>query len=186
MYHPEIKGLQCFLGKSTFSTPDGKRYSYREYPAPKNIVRKTGIATSFSPPEIKNYVVQGTGGEFAKAAMWLAVRAFYARENFGGLALLVNQVHDAVYVDSHKDVFGEASALLHACMEEASTLIEQRFNWRIDAPVPSETNAGSSMYEEKECPEMVDNWDEKVLNFKSEIRELYLKGYVPLIEREAA
>lgn len=186
VYHPEIKGLQCFIGKSTFSTPDGKRYSYREYPAPKNIVRKTGISTSFSPPEIKNYVVQGTGGEFAKAAMWLAVRAFYARENFGGLALLVNQVHDAVYVDSHKDVFAEASALLHACMEEASTLIEQRFNWRIDAPVPSETNAGSSMYEEKECPELIDNWDERVLNFKSEIRELYLKGYVPLIEREAA
>ena len=80
--------------------------------------------------------------------MWLSVRAFYARKNFGGKALLVNQVHDAVYVDADAAAAKEAATLLHACMEGASDFISFLFKWDIPIPVPSDTTWGDSMMDE--------------------------------------
>ncbi|MFJ3055041.1 hypothetical protein [Herbaspirillum sp. NPDC087042] len=109
---------------------------------------KKGVHRSFKPTEFKNYEVQGTGGEFAKAAMYLSVLAFYHYKNFDGLALLVNQVHDAEYGDFHKSVAVKAAALLHVCMEEASTFIEWWFKWKLPLGVPSDTVMGKNMGEE--------------------------------------
>ncbi|WP_429498837.1 DNA polymerase [Robbsia andropogonis] len=145
--HPDVRGLTVHLGKSYSRTPDGKVYCYWESPSPKYMVDK-GTLTSFSPTEIKNYVVQGEGGEWAKAAMWLSIRAFYFYKNFDGLALLVNQVHDAEYGDFHKRVAAKAAALLHVCMEEASTLVEWWFKWELPIGVPSDTTWGASMMNE--------------------------------------
>jgi hypothetical protein len=74
--HPSVRGVMCSLGRSFASTPDGKVYSYMESPSPDYLVKK-GTFASFSPTEIKNYEVQGAGGEWAKAGLWLAVREFY-------------------------------------------------------------------------------------------------------------
>ncbi len=183
--HPEIKGLNVQLGRGWYSTPDGKKYSYMEYPAPAGVIKRGGSHGSFSPPEIKNYIVQGMGGEWAKAAMWLAVRAFYERDNFGGKALLVNMVHDAQYLDAHKDVMPEAAALLHAAMEAASEFMEQRFEMTVEAPVPSETNYGESMHQEIGCADLP-GFTEQVRKFRLEMRESYMNGYIPSFEKEAA
>lgn len=176
--HPEIPGVMCSLGRSTFRTPDGKLYSYQESPAPSYLVKR-GTLTSFSPTEIKNYVVQGTGGEWAKAAMWLCVRAFYARGNFGGLALLVNQVHDAVYTDAHHSVAFEAACLLHACMEAASDFMEYAFSWPIPIPVPSDTTWGRSMMDEDSIPRI----KEFARPLREQLRREYMGGYVPSFEK---
>ncbi len=146
--HPDIPGLQIQLGKGYSLTPDGKRYCYREHPSPKWLIERGKERAGFMPTEIKNYEVQGTGGEFAKAAMWLSVRAFYHYRNFDGLALLVNQVHDAEYADAHRKVRSKAAALLHVCMEEASTFMEWWFKWELPLGVPSDTVWGDSMAEE--------------------------------------
>lgn len=172
--HPDFPNIMCNLGKSTVRTPDGKLYSYLESPAPEYQVKR-GTFTSFSPTEIKNYEVQGEGGEFAKAAMWLAVRAFYKRRNFEHKALLVNQVHDANYADAHKDVAFEAAALLHACMEGASDLMEYMFKWEIPVPVPSDTSWGASMMDEKS----IDGVKERAAVYRQELRAEYMGGYVP-------
>ncbi|KDD18683.1 DNA-directed DNA polymerase [Bordetella bronchiseptica MBORD707] len=148
VHHPDIPGLQIQLGKGYSVTPDGKRYCYREHPSPKWLIERGKQRAGFMPTEIKNYEVQGTGGEFAKAAMWLSVRAFYHFRNFDGLALLVNQVHDAEYADAHKKVRSKAAALLHVCMEEASTFMEWWFKWGLPLGVPSDTVWGESMAEE--------------------------------------
>ena len=200
VHHPDVRGLSVCIGRGTYSTPDGKIYSYREYPAPASCIKRGGAHTSFSPPEIKNYIVQGTGGEWAKAAMWLAVRIFYRNKNFGGKALLVNMVHDAQYVDAHNDVRVEASVALHAAMEAASELMEQRFNWEVKAPVPSETNYGPSMYIEYPLHEDTVNeatgeviqlaickdFTERVREVRLELRKLYMNDYHPSFEQEAA
>lgn len=172
--HPEVPGVVCNLGKSSVRTPDGKLYSYRESPSPEYLVKR-GINTSFSPTEIKNYEVQGEGGEWAKAAMWLAVRAFYARKNFEHKALLVNQVHDAVYADAHPDAAFEAAALLHASMEAASDFMEWYFDWPVPVPVPSDTNWGDSMMEEKQIPGI----KERAKQLRAELRISYMDGYQP-------
>jgi DNA polymerase-1 len=178
--HPEIPGLMCQLGKGYSVTPDNKVYSYRESPAPAWLIKQGGHSSSFSPTEILNYEVQGTGGEWAKAAMWLAVRAFAARKNFDGKALLVNMVHDALYMDCHVDVLVEASALLHACMLGASVFFEYYFGWKIPVGVPSVTVHGDNMSQEKPFgPEFKD----RVAFYLGEIRKDYMGGYVAGFEK---
>lgn len=172
--HPEIPGVICNIGSSHFRTPDGKVYTYQEYPAPDYQVKR-GVTATFMPTEIKNYVVQGSGGEWSKAGMYLAVMAFYKRRNFGHLALLVNQCHDAVYSDAHNSVAFEAAALLHACMEGASDYMECKFKWHVPVPVPSDTSWGLSMMEEDAIPGI----KERAAMLRTELRTEYLGGYVP-------
>ena len=172
--HPEFPGVVCHLRESYYRTPDGKLYSYSEAPSPEYLVKK-GVTSSFSPTEIRNYVVQGAGGEWAKAAMWLSVRAFYARQNFGGLGLLVNQVHDAEYADADPSVAFEVACLLHACMEAASDFMEWWFKWPIPVPVPSDTSWGSSMMDE----DRIDGLKEHAAVLRTELRQQYMQGYVP-------
>lgn len=172
--HPTVPGVTCNLGRSFVRTPDGKLYSYIESPSPDYLCKK-GIFASFSPTEIKNYEVQGTGGEWMKAAMWLMVRAWYARKNFDGFSLLVNTVHDAAYTDSHKRVALEAAALLHACMEAASDFMAYWFNWDIPLPVPSDTTWGASMMEEKPVPGV----KELAAPLREQLRSRYMGGFKP-------
>jgi hypothetical protein len=119
--------------------------------------------------------VQGEGGEWAKAAMWLAVRYFYKNKNWGGFALLVNQVHDALYADARADVAEPAAIALHACMEGASDFMEHFFSWPLPLPVPSDTVMGANMMEEKSVPEV----RAKARPIRAELRDLYMKGYKP-------
>lgn len=172
--HPKVPGVICNLGSSYFRTPDGKVYTYQENPAPEYMVKR-GTTASFMPTEIKNYVVQGSGGEWAKAAMYLAVMAFYKRQNFGGRGLLVNQVHDATYADAHNDVAFEVAALLHACMEAASDYMEWRFKWHVPVPVPSDTSWGYSMMDE----DKIDGLKERAAVLRTELRKEYMGGYTP-------
>ena len=171
--HPDAPGVMCHIGVGSFRTPDGKLYSYTESPAPEYLVKR-GITASFSPTEIRNYVVQGTGGEWAKAGMYLAVRAFYRDKNFGGLALLVNTVHDAVYTDADATVAFEAAALLHACMEGASDYMAWVFKWALPLAVPSDTSWGASMMDEDKIPGIT----ERAAALRQELREQYMQGFI--------
>lgn len=146
--HPDFPAKQVELRTGYYRTPDNKLYAWIEQPSPRYVVESRGQWTGFSPTELKNYCVQGEGGEWAKAAMWLAVRGYYHNKNFGGLALLVNQVHDACYADAAPAVKLQAAALLHAAMELASTFMESYFAWPQPVHVPSETKWGPSMMDE--------------------------------------
>jgi DNA polymerase-1 len=182
--HPDLPHLTCNFRKSHFQTPDGKLYTYRQSPAPEFLAKrpasKGGCTSSFSPTEIKNYVVQGEGGEWAKAAMYLAVLTFFRTGNFGGKGLLVNQVHDAVYADAHPDKAEQVAAALHACMEAASEYMEWFFDWTVPVPVPSETTWGDNMMEEGKMPP---GFKERAAKLRKRIRELYIGDYTPSFER---
>lgn len=143
--HPDFPKVTISLRRGTSRSADGKLYSYKEQPAPEYVVKKDGKFTSFSPTELKNYVVQGGGAEYAKAAMTIAIILWNRHANFGDRAFLINQVHDACYVDAHESVWVEAAAALHACMEMASVLIERIEGKPLEVHVPSDTTAGPSM-----------------------------------------
>jgi len=174
--HPKMPAVMCQLGISRVCTPDGKRYTYKEAPAPEFLVKR-GIRANFVPTQIKNYEVQGAGAEVMKAAMWLAVRMFYLRKNFGELAKLVNTVHDAQYIDTHKSVSVEAAATLHACMLAASDFIEWWFNWKLPLPVPSDTVLGANMGEESNVTDP--NFKPRYEAIRIEIRNRFMNGYTP-------
>lgn len=140
--HPDFPAKQIQLATGYDRTPDNKLYAWIEQPAPEYVVKRGGGWTSFSPPEIKNYEVQGGGAEWAKAAMWIAVRESYRLDNFGGLAHLIGQVHDAIYGDAHDDVANEFAAMMHVAMELASPFMEAYFGWPQPVYVPSDTTIG--------------------------------------------
>lgn len=159
--HPSVRGVMCNLGRGFHVTPDGKRYAYTESPAPEYLVKKH-IYASFSPTEIKNYSVQGTGAEVMKAAIWLAIRAFYRARLDGTLphTKLINTVHDAQYLDAPANEALQAAALLHACMSQAAEFMRRWFSWEIPIPVPSDTTWGPSMAVEDgiDFPDELQTW----------------------------
>jgi hypothetical protein len=142
--HPDFPSRMVELRTGYHRTPDNKLYAWIEQPAPKYVVQRGGGWTSFSPPEIKNYEVQGGGAEWAKAAMWIAVKEYYRRDNWGGQAALIGQVHDACYADAAKEVHAEAAAVLHCAMELASPFMEAYFGWPQPVYVPSDTTIGAN------------------------------------------
>jgi len=174
--HPLLR-TTIQLGEGKYRTFDGKVYTFQEYPAPDFAVKR-GIVQNFKPTELKNYPVQGLGGEWMKAAMWLAVRAFYRYRNFDGKALLVSTVHDALYADAHKDVKRKAGVLIHACMLAASDLMEWWFGTTIPVPVPSETTWGPSMYEETKFEDPED-FDASAQRVRTWLRTTFMDGYTP-------
>ena len=177
--HPKLRGVMCNLGTSFYRTPDGKLYSYQEQPSPEYLAKR-GTFSSFSPTEIRNYVIQGGGGEWAKAGMWLAVREFYRNQNWSGKGLIINQVHDALYADADPTVKLEVAATLHACMEAASEFMEYFFNWPIPVPVPSDTTWGASMMEESKVPGV----KELAATIRNDLRSRYMGGHVPSFTKE--
>lgn len=174
--HPDMPAVIVQLGVSRVSTPDGKRYTYMESPSPKFAAQR-GEFSSFSPTEIKNYEVQGGGGEWMKAAMWLALREFYRTRNFDSRAFLVNTVHDAQYADAHKDVRLEVGVCLQACMEAASDFMEWWFNWPLPLPVPTDTVWGANMGEENKYKD--EGFKDLVKEYRGELRSRYMSGYTP-------
>lgn len=175
--HPENPAVSVQLRLSRVTVPTGKLYSFKSSPSTLRALRR-GIRDSFSPTERKNYPVQGEGAEIMKAAMRLLVLEFYQRHNFNGKALLVNTVHDAVYVDCHKDVLEEVTVLVHACMEAATdiycyALLKPADYWEV--PVPSDTTYGSSMaIEDKPA---IENFAEKVLAERNRIQRKHYPEY---------
>lgn len=174
--HPLVK-VRIQLHRGQYRAFDGTRYTFTESPTPDFLAKK-GTLQSFKPTELKNYPVQGTGALWMKAAMWLAVRIFYKYKNLGGLALLINTVHDALYADSHNSVRRKAGVLMHASMLAASDLIEYLFGATVPVPVPSDTGYGKSMYEHVsfDDPEAFDSSAETV---RAWMRANYMEGYVP-------
>lgn len=148
--HPMNPAVRVQMRISRIRTPDGKRYTFRSHPS-QGWQLKRGITSTFSPTERMNYPVQGLGAQAMKSAMWLAVREWYKRDNFGGRCVLVNTVHDACYFDTAPEVREEAAALLHACMTAASQFMEFWFKWELPLPVPSDTVLGKNMGEENKC-----------------------------------
>ncbi len=174
--HPMNPAVRVQMRISRIRTPDGKRYTFRSHPS-QGWQLKRGITSTFSPTERMNYPVQGLGGQVMKAAMWINVREFYRRENFNGLALLVNTVHDASYRDAHPSVSLASSELMHACMEAASDFIAYWFKWDIPLPVPTDSVRGVNMGEEVKLNSQ--EFKANVAAIRADLRARYMDGFVP-------
>ena len=174
--HPLNPAIRVQLRISRVRTPDGKRYTFRSHPS-QAWQLKRGLTSTFSPTERMNYPVQGLGAQVMKSAMWIAVREWYKRGNFGGRCVLVNTVHDACYFDTAPEVRDESAALLHACMTAASQFIEFWFKWELPLPVPSDTVLGKNMGEENKCNS--ETFKERSAALHAEVAAIYCPGHSP-------
>lgn len=140
--HPHI-GFR----RGYWKAPTGCVYTFRSYVAP-DYLRDRGIEESFSPTEMKNYPIQGTGGEFVQGKCGELWRRFVETDNYNGNAVLCNTVHDCVWVDSSVGVLDEVAQDVQRIMEGATEWFAQ-FGMTIDVPFPVEVEYGPNMLELK-------------------------------------
>jgi len=143
---PEGAGVQMMRGQYVGKT--GARWTFRQWVAPPYL-RKRGILASFSPTEMKNYPTQGTAAELVQVVMGKVWRYWLACDNFGGLSLLVNQVHDALYQDCHKSVYKEAAAQMKRIMEEADQYFLDSYDWDVKVKFSADAEAGLNLFNKK-------------------------------------
>ncbi|WP_197082589.1 DNA polymerase [Bradyrhizobium sp. LTSP885] len=127
-----------------WQAPTGTLYTWRSYDAPE-YARKRGKLDTFNPPEMKNYPVQGTGGEFVQCTGGRLWRHFVANDNYGGRAFLVNTVHDCNWADIHKSVRDQVCADMKRIMESIPEIYNERYGMNITVPFPVEVEYGPNM-----------------------------------------
>jgi len=132
--------------RGTWQSPTGTTYSWRSWDSPK-FMKDKGIPESFSPPELKNYPVQGTGGEIVQIALGVLWRWFIANDNFGGKALLVNTVHDCVWFDLCSEVVDEVIAGSVKIMEAIPLYLKMYYSMDCPVPFPVDAEVGDNMLE---------------------------------------
>jgi len=138
------RGYRAFR-RGTWQGPTGTMYSWRSWDAPA-FMREKGITDTFSPPEMKNYPTQGTGGEFVQMTLGALWRWFMRNKNFGGLALLCNTVHDCVWVDMHHSVVDIVIPGMKMIMEGIPQMLKHHYGIDCPVPFPVDAEVGSDMH----------------------------------------
>ena len=113
-------------------TPTGKRYGFVQEDAP-SFMHRNDIYVSFKPTEMKNYSVQGAAGEIVLTVLGRLWRHFLERDNYDGKAILVNTVHDCVWVDMQREVSDNVIQDMTRIMVSVPQIYKEVFN--IDVPV---------------------------------------------------
>jgi DNA polymerase I-like protein with 3'-5' exonuclease and polymerase domains len=137
------RGYRVFR-RGTWQAPTGTIYSWRTWDAPA-FMRQKGVMDTFSPPELKNYPVQGTGGEIVQMVLGYLWRWFVSNDNFANRALLTNTVHDCVWVDMHPDVVDTVIPGMKRIMEAVPLMLKKHFNMECPVPFPVEAEVGPNM-----------------------------------------
>ena len=130
--------------RGQWQSPTGTIYEFRSWDAPK-FLREQGIYDSFSPPEMKNYPVQGTGGEVVQIALGKLWRLFVATRNFNSMAFLVNTVHDCVWSDMHKSVTHIVMPAMMKVMSAIPHYLKELFGINCPVPFPVDGEVGPNM-----------------------------------------
>lgn len=130
--------------RGTYQAVTGTIYTFRSYDAP-DFLRRRGIAESFKPTELKNYPVQGTGGEIVLMVLGQLWRWFVKNDFFGHKAFLVNTVHDCVWADCHIDVLDKVVGGMKRIMEAVPHFLKFFFDIECPVPFPVEAEIGDNM-----------------------------------------
>lgn len=139
------EGYRVFR-KGYWQAPTGTLYCWRSYDAP-SYLRRQGITDTFKPTELKNYPVQGTGGEIVQMIVGRLWRYFMKMNNWDGKAFLVNTVHDCIWVDAHSSVVQEVAHVIKVIMESVPKMLEKEFGIKCPVPFPVDVEAGTNMLE---------------------------------------
>lgn len=119
----------------------GRKYIFKTKDSP-DYLQKKGIKTSFNPPDIKNYPVQGLAtADIHLIALGMLFReAIKNRDKF----VLINTVHDSVLVDCRKEFVLETCNLMISVLELVVQRLKDKFNIEFNVPLKVECKYGTS------------------------------------------
>ena len=135
--------------RGVWQSPGGTCYSFREYEKATwvNGVKSEGM--QYKPTQIRNYPIQGESGFFVQGVCGLVIRWLIANDFFGGRVVVINTVHDAIYLDCHRSVLDIVAAGVKAIMESLPTYFSQKYGYDLGVPFPAAVEFGPSMFVKK-------------------------------------
>lgn len=133
-------------GRGTWTSPAGTTFEFRQYPKSKWIDGQRVEIMEFKPTQMRNYPIQGESGFFVQGIAGQIMRWLVQRDFFGGRVFIINQVHDAVYLDCCRSVLHEVAVTVKHIMESLPTFFKA-YGYDLGVPFPAEVEAGPSMYD---------------------------------------
>jgi len=130
--------------RGTWQAPAGTTFEFRQYPKKKWVNGQAIETMEFKPTQMRNYPIQGESGFFVQGIAGLVMRWLIERNFFGGKVWIINQVHDALYLDCHRTVLHEVATTLKHIMESLPEYFKQ-FGYDLGVPFPAAVEAGSNM-----------------------------------------
>jgi DNA polymerase I-like protein with 3'-5' exonuclease and polymerase domains len=127
-----INGVPVKFGWHRATTGTNARYGFTQQEAP-DFMKDRGVEVSFSPTQMKNYSIQGEAGGVVASAVGMVWRKFVETDNFNNTALLMNTVHDCIWISLAK---GARDSVIPE-VEKAMTAIPERYKevYGVDVPV---------------------------------------------------
>ncbi len=89
----------------------------------------------FKPTQIKNYPMQGMAADLMHKVTGIVHRWLKYESGVADKAYLINQVHDEVVIDAHKDVVHLIQDPVKNIMESVDSLFQRDYNTKINVPI---------------------------------------------------
>jgi hypothetical protein len=149
-HREEVDGTWRVYGVGTWVSPAGTTFEFRQWPKTVWSKGQKSTVMQYKPTQMRNYPIQGESGFFVQGVCGLVYRYllskdFYA-DDTGPRVYIINTVHDAIYLDCHKDVLDEVCCEVKRIMESLPTYFEETHGYDLGVPFPAAVEFGVSMY----------------------------------------
>jgi DNA polymerase I-like protein with 3'-5' exonuclease and polymerase domains len=136
------------LGKGTLSYGYGRGFTFYE----KESHGYGKAPSSFYPPDLKNYPVQGvaTGDVVQLCLGRLARRQLLDRKKTVANWAMVNTVHDSILVDCNEKSLTYVTNMVQYYMEDMPRWLKEQFGWDFSTPLPADIKVGETWFKMKE------------------------------------
>lgn len=133
--------------RGTWKSPGGTCYSFRQYPKRNWVNGVKYESMEYKPTQVRNYPIQGESGFFVQGVCGMVIRWLIANDFFGGKVFVINTVHDAIYLDCHRDVLDVVAEGVKVIMESLPDHFNKCFGYDLGVPFPAAVEFGRSMFE---------------------------------------
>lgn len=139
-------GMWQVYRRGYYKAPSTTCYSFRQQPQWDKDARQEVM--KYKATQMANYPFQGEAGFMMSVSMGRICRWLISKDWFGGKVCLINNVHDAAYLDVADEVVGREAALgVKAIMEDAPkymTALWPEYDMA-DVPFPAAAEWGQNM-----------------------------------------
>ena len=142
-----INGDRLELRRGYYDLPEGTRLTWIQHETP-DFVQARGKLVGFSPTERKNYPCQSLGGHIMQCSVGLIWRWGLSHDFCNGDMLIVNTVHDCIWLDCRTQEIAEfAAKAVRDIMQATPQIFNSKYGMHIDVPYPAEAEIGADMYD---------------------------------------
>lgn len=139
-------GMWQVYRRGYYKAPSTTCYSFRQQPQWDKEARQEVM--KYKATQMANYPFQGEAGFMMSVSMGRICRWLISKDWFGGKVCLINNVHDAAYLDVADEVVGREAALgVKAIMEDAPKYLTSLWPEyaMADVPFPAAAEMGLNM-----------------------------------------